>query len=92
MLAFYALDARSSLFSVLTRWSIPVRTHRLTSTRSSEAYVKTNRNTQYRYISNRCQNSFNVTMDPQKGHDLAKLSTCTTCEMAEDFSKSSRKE
>lgn len=32
------------------------------------------------------QNSFNITMDPQKGHDLAKLSTCTTCEMAEDFS------
>ncbi|KAH7408806.1 hypothetical protein DE146DRAFT_647234 [Phaeosphaeria sp. MPI-PUGE-AT-0046c] len=31
-------------------------------------------------------NSFNITMDPQKGHDLAKLSTCTTCEMSEDFS------
>ncbi|KAF2028170.1 hypothetical protein EK21DRAFT_114090 [Setomelanomma holmii] len=31
-------------------------------------------------------NSFNVTMDPQKGHDLAKLSTCTSCEMSEDFS------
>jgi hypothetical protein len=30
-------------------------------------------------------------MDPQKGHDLAKLSTCTTCEMAEDFSKLQRK-
>jgi len=27
-------------------------------------------------------------MDPAKGHDLAKLSTCTTCEMAEDFSAS----
>jgi hypothetical protein len=27
-------------------------------------------------------------MDPQKGHDLAKLSTCTTCEMSEDFSAS----
>jgi hypothetical protein len=25
-------------------------------------------------------------MDPNNGHDLAKLSTCTTCEMAEDFS------
>jgi hypothetical protein len=25
-------------------------------------------------------------MDPAKGHDLVKLSTCTTCEMAEDFS------
>jgi hypothetical protein len=41
------------------------------------------------WVTNRDQNSFNVTMDPQKGHDLAKLSTCTTCEMAEDFSKSS---
>ncbi|KAH8702945.1 hypothetical protein GQ44DRAFT_764278 [Phaeosphaeriaceae sp. PMI808] len=30
-------------------------------------------------------NSFNVTMDHQKGHDLAK-STCTSCEFSEDFS------
>ncbi|ORY03931.1 hypothetical protein BCR34DRAFT_591394 [Clohesyomyces aquaticus] len=30
-------------------------------------------------------NSFNVTMDP-KTHDLAKLSTCTTCQFTEDFS------
>lgn len=30
--------------------------------------------------------SFNVTMDPAKGHDLAKLSKCTTCQMSEDFS------
>jgi hypothetical protein len=34
------------------------------------------------------KNSFNVTMDPQNGHDLAKLSTCTSCEMSEDFSES----
>ena len=27
-------------------------------------------------------------MDPQNGHDLAKLSTCTSCEMSEDFSES----
>lgn len=26
-------------------------------------------------------------MDPAKGHDLAKLSTCTSCEFSEDFSK-----
>ncbi|KAH7076304.1 hypothetical protein FB567DRAFT_452124 [Paraphoma chrysanthemicola] len=31
-------------------------------------------------------NSFNITMDPQKGHDLPKLSTCTSCEFSEDFS------
>lgn len=29
--------------------------------------------------------SFNITMDP-KTHDLAKLSTCTTCQFTEDFS------
>jgi len=32
------------------------------------------------------QNSFNVTMDPTKGHDLVKGSTCTTCQFSEDFS------
>ena len=31
--------------------------------------------------------SFNVTMDPAKGHDLAKQSTCTSCEFTEDTSK-----
>lgn len=31
------------------------------------------------------QNSFNTTMDPVT-HDLAKLSTCTTCQFSEDFS------
>jgi hypothetical protein len=31
-------------------------------------------------------NSFNVTMDPTKGHDLVKGSTCTTCQFSEDFS------
>jgi len=32
------------------------------------------------------QNSFNVTMDFQGGHDLVKLSTCTTCQFKEDLS------
>ncbi|KAI1669069.1 DUF1996 domain containing protein [Pyrenophora tritici-repentis] len=31
-------------------------------------------------------NSFNVTMDPTQGHDIAKLSTCTTCQFTEDLS------
>ncbi|RYN88784.1 hypothetical protein AA0120_g6816 [Alternaria tenuissima] len=31
-------------------------------------------------------NSFNVTMDPTKGHYLAAQSTCTTCEFTEDLS------
>ncbi|KAM7216965.1 protein of unknown function (DUF1996) domain containing protein [Rhypophila decipiens] len=31
-------------------------------------------------------NSFNVTMDPAKGFDLVKKSTCTSCQFSEDFS------
>jgi hypothetical protein len=87
MRAFYALDARNSLSSAWIHWSTPAQIRRLIFTKSLEAYVKDHENPQKVALSNRKQNSFNVTMDPQKGHDLAKLSTCTTCEMAEDFSK-----
>jgi hypothetical protein len=89
MRVFCALDVHSSLSSALIRWSIPAQIHRLIFTKSLGAYVESYPTSQDMWVTNRDQNSFNVTMDPQKGHDLAKLSTCTTCEMAEDFSKSS---
>lgn len=85
MQAFYASDAHNSPSSVSTRWSIPARTHRPTYTKLLEAYAG-RPSSLIPHTSNSNQNSFNVTMDPNKGHDLAKLSTCTTCEMAEDFS------
>lgn len=37
------------------------------------------------YTNPRIQNSFNISMDPES-HDLAALSTCTTCQFTEDLS------